>query len=174
MSTATRGPGSEALRLPDAPLGAAVGNAVTAARLAAAGVDVIIAYHSSPLRNRGLPSVSGLLPWGNANDMTLRILPEVTAAVPRHPDFPASGRRTRRARHEWLGLLRRRMGRRPDRHRRRSLHQRPARPVHRGCGTAPASTRTQQRRAATMPREITPSRTDVHASGVRPAPGNSM
>jgi predicted TIM-barrel enzyme len=87
MSTATRGPGSEALSLPDAPLGAAVGNAVTAARLAAAGVDVIIAYHSSPLRNRGLPSVSGLLPWGNANDMTLRILPEVTAAVPGRPVF---------------------------------------------------------------------------------------
>ncbi len=87
MSAAIPGPGREASALPQAPLAAAAGGAVTAADLAGAGVDVVIAYHSSPLRRRGLPSVSGLLPWGNANDMTLRILPEVTAAAAGSPVF---------------------------------------------------------------------------------------
>lgn len=87
MSAAITGPGQEASALPEAPLAAAAGDAATAGHLAGAGVDVIIAYHSSPLRRRGLPSVSGLLPWGNANDMTLRILPEITAVAADSPVF---------------------------------------------------------------------------------------
>ena len=71
--------------LPRSPLAAAAGDAATAALLADVGVDVVIAYHSSPLRHLGLPSVSGLLPWCSANDMTLRILPEISAAVPNTP-----------------------------------------------------------------------------------------
>lgn len=61
-------------------IAAAAGDARTAAGLAAAGVDVLVAYHSSVLRLRGLPSVAGLLPWANANDLTLGIVAEVVAA----------------------------------------------------------------------------------------------
>jgi predicted TIM-barrel enzyme len=62
------------------PLAAAAGDATTAARLAAAGIDVV-AYHSSALRARGLPSVAGLLPWTNANEMTVEILRDIGREV---------------------------------------------------------------------------------------------
>jgi predicted TIM-barrel enzyme len=48
-----------------------------AAQLARAGADRVAAYHSSVYRQRGLPSVAGLLPWGSANQQTLDILPDV-------------------------------------------------------------------------------------------------
>ena len=64
---------------------AAAGDARTAARLVTAGVDVLVAYHSSVLRLRGLPSVAGLLPWANANDLTLGIVAEVVAASAGRP-----------------------------------------------------------------------------------------
>lgn len=86
-TAAARDPVRTAASAPQALLAAAAGDKVTAGRLAAAGVDVVIAYHSSPLRLRGLPSVSGLLPWCNANDVTLRVLPEVIAAMPGRPVF---------------------------------------------------------------------------------------
>ncbi|MCP2163180.1 phosphoenolpyruvate hydrolase family protein [Goodfellowiella coeruleoviolacea] len=66
-------------------LAAAAGDADTAARLAAAGVDVLVAYHSSALRRRGFPSVAGLLPWANANELTLAIAAEVVAAAAGRP-----------------------------------------------------------------------------------------
>jgi predicted TIM-barrel enzyme len=69
----------------DALLAAAVGDAGTAARLVAAGVDVLVAYHSSVLRRRGLPSVAGLLPWASANELTLEIVPDVVAASAGRP-----------------------------------------------------------------------------------------
>jgi hypothetical protein len=50
--------------LPAALLAAAAGTADLAREQAGAGVDVIVAYHSSPLRHRGLPSVTGPLPLG--------------------------------------------------------------------------------------------------------------
>lgn len=48
-----------------------------AAQLAWAGADRVVAYHSSVYRQRGLPSVAGLLPWGSANQQTLDVLPDV-------------------------------------------------------------------------------------------------
>jgi predicted TIM-barrel enzyme len=66
-------------------LAAAAGDADTAARLAGAGVDVLVAYHSSVLRSRGLPSVAGLLPWASANELTLGIVAEVVAASASRP-----------------------------------------------------------------------------------------
>jgi predicted TIM-barrel enzyme len=85
MNTPIRSPSHQPL--PQTPLAAAAGDAAIAARLVSAGADVVIAYHSSPLRRQGLPSVAGLLPWGNANDTTLRILPEIIAAAPGGPVF---------------------------------------------------------------------------------------
>jgi predicted TIM-barrel enzyme len=48
-----------------------------ATRLRNAGIDALVAYHSSVYRDRGLPSVAGLLPWGSANEQTLDALPGV-------------------------------------------------------------------------------------------------
>ncbi|MBM9467853.1 phosphoenolpyruvate hydrolase family protein [Nakamurella leprariae] len=57
---------------------AATGDRDVAAALTATGrIDRIVAYHSSFYRQRGLPSVAGLLPWGNANEQTLAMLPGV-------------------------------------------------------------------------------------------------
>jgi predicted TIM-barrel enzyme len=85
MNTVIRSPSGQPLQHP--PLAAAAGDAATATRLARAGIDVVVAYHSSPVRSQGLPSVTGLLPWGSANDTALRTLPEICAAVPGSPVF---------------------------------------------------------------------------------------
>ncbi len=53
--------------------------------MAEAGADRIVAYHSSHYRDRGLPSVAGLLPWASANEQTLDILPGVVAGAGRTP-----------------------------------------------------------------------------------------
>ncbi len=60
---------------------AAAGTRAFAGTLADAGVDRMVAYHSSVYRQRGLPSVAGLLPWGSANEQTLSLLPEVVAGA---------------------------------------------------------------------------------------------
>ncbi|GAA2011109.1 phosphoenolpyruvate hydrolase family protein [Nakamurella flavida] len=60
---------------------AATADGAFAGDLAAAGVDRIVAYHSSVYRQRGLPSVAGLLPWASANEQTLGALPSVVAAA---------------------------------------------------------------------------------------------
>ena len=69
----------------DTRLVAAAGTRETAAQLASAGVDRIVAYHSSVYRNLGLPSVAGLLPWASANEQTLRMLPDVLAGASNVP-----------------------------------------------------------------------------------------
>lgn len=64
---------------------AAAGSGERAGVLSRAGVDRIVAYHSSAYRERGLPSVAGLLPWASANEQTLTMLPGVlrgAAATP--------------------------------------------------------------------------------------------
>lgn len=60
---------------------AAASTAASAAALDAAGVDRVIAYHSSVYRSAGLPSAAGLLPWASANEQTLGILPDVVAGA---------------------------------------------------------------------------------------------
>lgn len=74
---------------PNAPLAAAAGGGADAARPVRAGVNVVVAYHSSVLRRRGLPSVSGRLPWASANDLAMAILPEIAEAVVGLPVFIA-------------------------------------------------------------------------------------
>ena len=64
---------------------AAASSAPSAAALADAGVDRIIAYHSSAYRTRGLPSVAGLLPWASANQQTLDLLPGVVSGAASTP-----------------------------------------------------------------------------------------
>jgi predicted TIM-barrel enzyme len=67
---------------PSAILAAAAGSGAVAEALGAAGVDVIVAYHSSVLRLRGIASVAGLLPWASANELTLGVIPEIVDASP--------------------------------------------------------------------------------------------
>ena len=63
-------------------LAAAAGNRAATDALVAAGVDAIVAYHSSVLRLRGIASVAGLLPWASANELTLGIIPEIVDVSP--------------------------------------------------------------------------------------------
>jgi predicted TIM-barrel enzyme len=66
-------------------LAAAAATQETAASLVAGGADTVVAYHSSVYRQRGLPSVAGLLPWASANEQTTTLLPRILAgsgAVP--------------------------------------------------------------------------------------------
>jgi predicted TIM-barrel enzyme len=60
---------------------AAVADSQRARQLQAAGIDALVAYHSSVYRAAGLPSVAGLLPWANANEQTLAVLPAVLAGA---------------------------------------------------------------------------------------------
>jgi predicted TIM-barrel enzyme len=60
---------------------AATHDATDAGILARAGVDRIVAYHSSVYRAQGLPSVGGLLPWASANGQTLDMLPDVRSGA---------------------------------------------------------------------------------------------
>jgi predicted TIM-barrel enzyme len=62
-------------------LAAATAGQDAAADLAAGGADTIVAYHSSVYRQRGLPSVAGLLPWASANEQTAAVLPGVLAGA---------------------------------------------------------------------------------------------
>lgn len=65
--------------LPHAPLLAATSRRAGAALLSHAGVDRIVAYHSSVYRQRGLPSVAGLLPWASANEQVSSMIRDVVA-----------------------------------------------------------------------------------------------
>jgi predicted TIM-barrel enzyme len=66
------------LTLPgDRPLLFAATAGATADTLQDAGVDLVFAYHSSLLRAQGIASAAGMLPWGSANEMSLRILTEL-------------------------------------------------------------------------------------------------
>lgn len=66
-------------------IAAAASRSDVAADLAAGGADMILAYHSSVYRERGLPSVAGLLPWASANEQTLQMLPQVVSGAGRIP-----------------------------------------------------------------------------------------
>lgn len=63
----------------------AAGTQASANQLSNAGVDRLVAYHSSAYRRYGLPSVAGLLPWASANQQTLDMLPEVIDGAGKTP-----------------------------------------------------------------------------------------
>jgi predicted TIM-barrel enzyme len=74
---------------------AAVAGAERAQQLRTAGADALVAYHSGVYRAAGLPSVAGLLPWANANEQTLAVLPAVlagAAGLPVHATVCANDR----------------------------------------------------------------------------------
>jgi predicted TIM-barrel enzyme len=60
---------------------AGVGMGLSAHAASEAGADIVIAYHSAPLRLRGLPSVAGILPVADANRDAQDLLPEVVRAA---------------------------------------------------------------------------------------------
>jgi predicted TIM-barrel enzyme len=64
-------------------IAAAAAQQSRATALADAGVDALVAYHSSVYRDRGIASVAGLLPWDSANRQTAQILPDVVGGVAR-------------------------------------------------------------------------------------------
>lgn len=63
---------------------AGVGMGISA-QAAAGAADIIVAYHSAPLRLRGLPSVAGILPIADANHDTLELLPDIVRGAGETP-----------------------------------------------------------------------------------------
>jgi predicted TIM-barrel enzyme len=54
-------------------IAAGAGNGLSAKCSELGGIDLIIIYNSGKFRMDGLPSVSGLMPYGNANDIVLEL-----------------------------------------------------------------------------------------------------
>lgn len=54
-------------------IAAGAGNGLSAKCSELGGIDLIIIYNSGKFRTDGLPSVSGLMPYGNANDIVLEL-----------------------------------------------------------------------------------------------------
>lgn len=72
------------IRSGDAIIVAGAGNGLSAKCAELGGIDFIIIYNSGRFRMDGMPSIAGLLPYGNANDIVLElgerhVLPAVTA-----------------------------------------------------------------------------------------------
>src|SRR3978361_1767829 len=49
------------------------GNGLSAKCAELGGIDLIVIYNSGKFRMDGLPSISGLMPYGNANDIVLEL-----------------------------------------------------------------------------------------------------
>jgi predicted TIM-barrel enzyme len=64
---------------------AGVGTGLTARSAISGGADVVIAYHSAPIRLAGLPSIAGLMPFANANALVREIGPAIVRAAGGHP-----------------------------------------------------------------------------------------
>ena len=54
-------------------IGAGAGNGLSAKCAELGGIDFIIIYNSGRFRMDGMPSIAGLLPYGNANDIVLEL-----------------------------------------------------------------------------------------------------
>ncbi|MEI7438126.1 MAG: phosphoenolpyruvate hydrolase family protein, partial [Thermoleophilia bacterium] len=54
-------------------IGAGAGTGLSAKCAEAGGADLIIIYNSGRFRMDGMPSIAGLMPYGNANDIVLEL-----------------------------------------------------------------------------------------------------
>jgi predicted TIM-barrel enzyme len=57
----------------DAIMMAGAGNGLSAKCAELGGIDLIVIYNSGKFRMDGLPSIAGLMPYGNANDIVLEL-----------------------------------------------------------------------------------------------------
>lgn len=66
-------------------IGGGAGTGISAKCEEAAGIDLIVVYNSGRYRMAGRGSLSGLLPYGNANEIVKELAPEVLTAVKHTP-----------------------------------------------------------------------------------------
>jgi predicted TIM-barrel enzyme/tRNA A-37 threonylcarbamoyl transferase component Bud32 len=66
-------------------LATGAGTGLSAAAAEAGGADLVVIYNSGRFRANGHSSLSGLLPFGNANDMVVQLAREVLSAVTNVP-----------------------------------------------------------------------------------------
>lgn len=66
-------------------IGGGAGTGISAKCEEAAGIDLIVVYNSGRYRMAGRGSLSGLLPYGNANQIVKELAPEVLTAVKHTP-----------------------------------------------------------------------------------------
>jgi predicted TIM-barrel enzyme/aminoglycoside phosphotransferase (APT) family kinase protein len=74
-----------AVREGRALLATGAGTGLAAGAAEAGGADLVVVYNSGRYRAAGLSSLSGLMPYGNANDVMLELAAEVLGAVDRVP-----------------------------------------------------------------------------------------
>jgi predicted TIM-barrel enzyme len=60
---------------------AGVGTGITARSALDGGADLVVAYHSAPLRLAGLPSIAGLMPFASANALVSEIAGPILRAT---------------------------------------------------------------------------------------------
>ncbi len=73
-------------------VGGGAGTGLSAKCEEAGGIDLIVIYNSGRYRMAGRGSLSGLMPYGNANDIVMEMAREVLAGYPQHT---CPGRRQR-------------------------------------------------------------------------------
>ncbi|HVJ86251.1 MAG TPA: phosphoenolpyruvate hydrolase family protein [Caulifigura sp.] len=66
-------------------IGGGAGTGISAKCEEAAGIDLIVIYNSGRYRMAGRGSLSGLMPYGNANQVVKELAPEVLTAVKKTP-----------------------------------------------------------------------------------------
>jgi predicted TIM-barrel enzyme len=66
-------------------LAAGAGTGIVAGAAESGGADLICVYSSGRFRRAGLSSLSALLPFANANELVLELVPEIVAAVDQAP-----------------------------------------------------------------------------------------
>src|SRR6186997_3226776 len=66
-------------------IGGGAGTGISAKCEEAAGIDLIVIYNSGRYRMAGRGSLSGLMPYGNANEVVKELATEVLTAVKRTP-----------------------------------------------------------------------------------------
>lgn len=66
-------------------IGGGAGTGISAKCEEAAGIDLIVVYNSGRYRMAGRGSLSGMLPYGNANQIVKELAPEILTAVKKTP-----------------------------------------------------------------------------------------
>src|SRR5881227_30851 len=66
-------------------IGGGAGTGISAKCEEAGGIDLIVIYNSGRYRMAGRGSMSGLMPYGNANQVVKEMAPEVLTAVKHTP-----------------------------------------------------------------------------------------
>jgi len=75
-------------------VGGGAGTGISAKMSEAGGIDLLVIYNSGRFRMAGRGSLSGLMPYGDANAIVMEMAREVLPVVDVPPSWPAFAART--------------------------------------------------------------------------------